>query len=110
MKILEAERPTNLFVPIRRVLVAVDLSDGSEATAAYAAKIAECFDASLTIVHVYEPVPICEYASESTFTVLEEQRDDLQKLLDQLTSKFGGYRVYDPATKKELVPSQEVQA
>jgi len=88
MKILEAERPTNLFVPIRRVLVAVDLSDGSEATAAYAAKIAECFDASLTIVHVYEPVPICEYASESTFTVLEEQRDDLQKLLDQLTSKL----------------------
>jgi hypothetical protein len=30
--------------------------------------------------------------------------------IDQLTDKFGGYRVYDPATKKELVPSQEVQA
>ena len=30
--------------------------------------------------------------------------------IDQLTDKFGGYRVYDPAIKKELVPSQEVQA
>ena len=30
--------------------------------------------------------------------------------IDQLTNKFGGYRVYDAATKKELVPSQEVQA
>jgi hypothetical protein len=30
--------------------------------------------------------------------------------IDQLREKFGGYRVYDPAAKKELVPSQEVQA
>ena len=29
--------------------------------------------------------------------------------IDKLTDKFGGYRVYDAATKKELVPSQEVQ-
>ena len=29
--------------------------------------------------------------------------------IDQLTDKFGGYRVYEPATKKELVASQEVQ-
>ncbi len=30
--------------------------------------------------------------------------------IEQLTNKFGGYRVYDAATKKELVPSQTVQA
>ena len=30
--------------------------------------------------------------------------------IDQLTDKFGGYRVYDAATKKELVPSQAVHA
>jgi len=29
--------------------------------------------------------------------------------INQLTDQFGGYRVYDPATKKELVPSQVVQ-
>jgi nucleotide-binding universal stress UspA family protein len=40
------------------------------------------------IVHVYEPVPLCEYASETNFTVLEEEREDLQKLLSQLTRKI----------------------
>ena len=30
--------------------------------------------------------------------------------IDQLMDKFGGYRVYEPATKKELVPSPEIQA
>jgi hypothetical protein len=30
--------------------------------------------------------------------------------IDQLREKFGGYRVYDPAAKKELVPSEPVQA
>jgi nucleotide-binding universal stress UspA family protein len=73
---------------IRKILVAVDLSEHSEATALYAAEIAKGFGARLMIVHVYEPVPLCEYASETTFTVLEEEREDLQKLLDQLTRKI----------------------
>jgi hypothetical protein len=30
--------------------------------------------------------------------------------MEELTHKFGGYRVYDAATKKELVPSQVVHA
>ena len=30
--------------------------------------------------------------------------------IDQLREKFGGYRVYDPAAKKELVPSEPIQA
>jgi hypothetical protein len=30
--------------------------------------------------------------------------------IDQLREKFGGYRVYDPAARKELVPSEPVQA
>jgi nucleotide-binding universal stress UspA family protein len=87
-KILEAEKLGNIFLPIRRVLVAVDLSDSSEATASYAAEIASCFAASLRIVYVYEPVPLCEYASETTNTVLEEQRVDLQKMLEQLARKL----------------------
>jgi hypothetical protein len=48
----------------------------------------QLFAASLTIVHVYEPVSLCEYASETSNTVLEEQRDDLQKMLKQLTRKL----------------------
>jgi nucleotide-binding universal stress UspA family protein len=88
MKTLETESLSNIFAPIRRVLVAVDLSESSEATASYAAEIASFFAASLTIVHVYEPVSLCEYASETTNTVLEEQRNDLQKMLEQLTRKL----------------------
>jgi universal stress protein A len=88
MKASADERPTNKSVSIRRVLVAVDLSEHSEATAINAAAIAKSFDARLTIVHVYEPVPLCEYASETTYTVLENEREDLQDLLVRLTKKI----------------------
>jgi nucleotide-binding universal stress UspA family protein len=81
------ETLTNRLVSIRRVLVAVDLSQHSEATAFYAAAIAKNFNARLTIAHVYEPVPLCEYASETTYTILEKEREDLQALLDRLTEK-----------------------
>jgi nucleotide-binding universal stress UspA family protein len=88
MKTLANEAVANKLLPIRRVLVAVDLSDRSEATALYAAEIAKCFGARLTIVHVYEPVPICEYVSESTLTVLEKEREDLEELLAQLARRI----------------------
>jgi universal stress protein A len=83
----ETEALTQRLVSIKKVLVAVDLSAHSEATASYAAELARCFGASLTVVHVYEPVPLCEYASETTYTVLEDERDKLQKLLEALVLK-----------------------
>lgn len=88
MKILEKETLAPQIVSIKKVLVAVDLSQHSEATASYAAGIAKHFGASLTIVHVYEPVPLSEYTCESTFTLLESQRDYLQNLLDGITQKI----------------------
>jgi len=88
MKSSANETLTNGLVTIRRILVAVDLSEHSEATASYAAAIAKSFGARLTIVHVYEPVLLCEYASETTYTVLEKEREDLQDLLDRLTEKI----------------------
>ena len=88
MKILEAERLAHQIVAIKKVLVAVDLSHHSEATAVYAAGIANQFGASLTIVHVYEPVPLSEYTCESTFTLLDNQHDCLQKLLEGITQKI----------------------
>jgi nucleotide-binding universal stress UspA family protein len=87
MNTLEAERRTPKFVSIKKVVVAVDLSEQSEATATYAAQLAKCFGASLTLVHVHDPVPLYEYASETTCTVLDEQREDLQKLLNELTQR-----------------------
>ena len=87
MNTLEAEKRTPKFLSIKNVLVAVDLSEQSEATATYAAELAKCFSASLTLVHVHDPVPLYEYASETTCTVLDEQREDLQKLLNELTQQ-----------------------
>jgi universal stress protein A len=87
MKNLKTETLTNKLVSIQKVLVEVDLSDHSEATVSYAAEVAKCFDASLTIVHVHEPVPVYEYASETTYALLDDQRRDLQKRLDELNQK-----------------------
>jgi len=87
MKTLEAETLAGKLVSIRKILVAVDLSDHSEATASYAAELANSFGASLTVAYVYEPIPLSEYASETTYSLLEEQRCDLRKLLDELTQK-----------------------
>jgi nucleotide-binding universal stress UspA family protein len=87
MRSFRAEASTNRSLSIGKVLVAVDLSDHSEATAIYAAEIALFFQASLTIVYVYQTVSFCEYASETTFTVLEDQRRDLEGMLNLLTQK-----------------------
>lgn len=78
---------TKTSVLFRNIVVAVDLSDHSEATARYAAVIAGRFGASLSVVYVYEPVPVGEYVCESTFTILEEERDRLCKLLDEIAQK-----------------------
>jgi universal stress protein A len=87
MKTLEAERRTPELISIKKILVAVDLSEQSEATASYAAEIAKCFGASLTLVHVHDPVPLYEYASETSCTVLDEQREELQRLLGKLAQQ-----------------------
>jgi nucleotide-binding universal stress UspA family protein len=87
MKTLEAQPATNKLVSIKKVLVAVDLSVHSEATASYAAELAKGFDASLTIVHVHEPVPVYECGNETTYTVLDDQRRNLKEQLDDLMQK-----------------------
>jgi hypothetical protein len=78
------ETRTNRLAPIGSILVAVDLSARFEATAFYAAAIAKNFDARLTIVHVYAPVPLCDFAqikkpmqeiNSTCQRYLEEQRE-----------------------------------
>ena len=87
MNTLETERRTPELISIKKVLVAVNLSEQSEATATYATELAKCFGASLTLVHVHDPVPLYEYANETTCTVLDEQREELQKLLGKLAQQ-----------------------
>jgi nucleotide-binding universal stress UspA family protein len=87
MKSSKTATPTKTPAILRKVMVAVDLSDHSEATARYAAEIARSFGASLSVIYVYKPVPLGEYVCESTLTILEEERDRLSKLLGELAQK-----------------------
>ena len=84
MKNPEAETMTSQSVSIKKILVAVDLSDHSKTTVSHAAEIAVNFDASLTVVHVHEPVALYECASETTYTLLDDQRCNLLKRLADL--------------------------
>jgi nucleotide-binding universal stress UspA family protein len=87
MKTLEAETLADKLVSIQKVVVAVDLTTHSEATACYAAQIAKCFNASLYVAHVYAPEPLYEFGTESAYSLLEEQRQDLRARLDELTEQ-----------------------
>jgi nucleotide-binding universal stress UspA family protein len=105
MKTLNAETTTNGFVSIKKVLVAVDFSRLSGATAMYAAEIAKSCNASLTIVYVCEPLPLNDYASEAAYTLVASRREEIQTQLDELTQKVqkagvacdSVFRVGDPA-------------
>ena len=89
MKTLEAKMLANKLTSIEKVLVAVDLSDHSKATVFYAAEMARSFAASLTIVHVHQPVALYECTSETTCTLLDDQRRDLEKRLEELKRQVG---------------------
>jgi nucleotide-binding universal stress UspA family protein len=87
MNILETERSSDKLVSIKKVVVAVDLTKHSEATAHYAAQIARWFDASLYIAHVFSRPPSSEFGSEGAYNVIDQERGELRARLDQLTEQ-----------------------
>jgi nucleotide-binding universal stress UspA family protein len=91
-------------------LVAVALSEQSEATVAYAAELAKCFGAALTLVHVLNPVPLYEYASKTTCTVLDVQREDLEKLLGELTQEVRKLGVVCRSVFLDGDPAEQISA
>jgi universal stress protein A len=85
MKTLETKQSKDLFSSIRKIVVAVDLKDHSEATTQYAAELAKCFNANLYVVHVFSPVSFHGFASEKTYGLINEECARLRQKLDQLT-------------------------
>jgi nucleotide-binding universal stress UspA family protein len=83
MKTVEAEK----LVSIQRVVVAVDLTKHSEATAHYAAEIARCFDATLYVAHVFASEPFYELGSEGAYNLIDQRRHELRAQLDDLTQQ-----------------------
>lgn len=84
MKALEAEQLEDELVSIQRVVVAVDLTKHSVATAHYGAQIAKCFDAALYVAHVFASEPFYEFGSEGAYDLIDLRRHELQAQLDDL--------------------------
>ena len=80
---------------IARVLAATDFSDASIAAVEYAAQLANQFAATLTLVHVIEPVmvppqwlPLAEISDEPRVA-------DARARLERLTARWRGHREWD---------------
>jgi nucleotide-binding universal stress UspA family protein len=87
MKILKTERSADKLVSIKKVVVAIDLTRHSEATAHYAAQIAKWFSASLCIAHVFLPTPLSEFGSQCAYNEIDQERREPRARLDQLTEQ-----------------------
>ena len=87
MKMLEAERLSGKLVSTKKVVVAVDLTKHSDATAHYAAQIAQWFNASLYIAYVFSLPPSSEFGIEDAYNVIDRERQEVRARLDQLTEQ-----------------------
>ncbi|HEY0791771.1 MAG TPA: universal stress protein [Chthoniobacterales bacterium] len=70
---------------LRKIVVAVDLSPHSGATAQYAAEIARSFGASLVLVHVYPVEQVNDFAGATGYEADERQRQAAERALQDLT-------------------------
>ena len=87
MKILEGGRSGDRFVSIKKVVLAVDPTQQSEATTHYAAQIANWFNASLCIAQVFSPARWSEFGREDAYNLIDRQRLELRARLDQLSEQ-----------------------
>ncbi len=87
MKTLEAEKLEDKLISIQRVIVAVDLTEHSVATAHYAARIAKWFGASLYVAHVFAPETLYVFGSAGTCNLADQQRRELRAQLGDLTEQ-----------------------
>jgi len=88
MKSLETKNPKGETLLMRRIVVAVDLTDHSEATANYAARIAKSFNASLYVVHVFPAAPVQGFEHRRNFRLIEQERNDLGAQLNHLAGRL----------------------
>jgi nucleotide-binding universal stress UspA family protein len=88
MKTLEAEKLEPKLLSIQRIIVAVNLTKDSEATARYAAEIAKYFNASLYLAYVFWPPPVYEFESEGAYNLIVRQEKQLRTKLDELAQRL----------------------
>jgi nucleotide-binding universal stress UspA family protein len=106
----KTDKNTNDF-NIREIVVAVDLSPHSEKTAAYAAKFAKSYGASITLVHAFAPEHVTEFTTQEVHEGYEEEKRaaerELHKLADSVLETYSDcrfeFRVGDPAEEVTLI-------
>jgi nucleotide-binding universal stress UspA family protein len=78
----------DVSIAIHKILVAVDLTENSDLTINYAAQLAKSLNASIVLVHVFEPHPMYEFPNEYAYDLIENQRreaeNDLVDLMDKV--------------------------
>jgi nucleotide-binding universal stress UspA family protein len=80
-------------VPIHKILVAVDLTEHSKLTISYAAQIAKCLNASILLVHVFQPEAFFEFPNEHSYQLVEQERRDYEMRLGELAEAVHGMKV-----------------
>ncbi len=74
-------------LPIKQIVVAVDLSPHSEKTVAYAIELARSFGATIYPVYVHTPASITEYTTQGLHEYIEEERCGLEQELKDLCER-----------------------
>jgi nucleotide-binding universal stress UspA family protein len=103
------ERRTKFHSKVQRVLVAVDLSGWSKATAIYAAGIARRFDAAVTLIHAFDPEGITKIAGDQVYDSMDDARRDAEKRLSGLVEEI---RRFYPKCDMEFrigAPAEQIQ-
>jgi nucleotide-binding universal stress UspA family protein len=80
-------------VSIHKILVAVDLTEHSKLTISYAAQIAKCLNASILLVHVFQPEALFEFPNEHSYQLVEQERRDYEMRLGELAEAVHGMKV-----------------
>jgi nucleotide-binding universal stress UspA family protein len=93
MNTLASPEPTTRTRPfIRRVLVAVDLTRRSLATAEYGVNIAKSFGASVVVVYVHPTESVFNFVSNGGYDLIDSeqqnQRHALMSLTDTVSKKY----------------------
>jgi nucleotide-binding universal stress UspA family protein len=113
-KIIATEGALTDVVFIRKIVVAVDLSPHSDATAQYAAEIARSFGGSLVLVHVYPVEQVNDFAGATGYEADERQRHAAERALQDLTDTLrdsgqeceSAFLIGEPAAQVSAVASE----
>jgi nucleotide-binding universal stress UspA family protein len=108
-----------VMVSITRVVCPVDFSDSSRHALAHAAAVAAWYEARLTVIHVFAPVPVVDVAASlqpygmSPIALKEVDREDLLAILRRFVTPLTGQVPVDvllleaPDSRSEILAQAE---